>query len=98
MRGESPPVPSAGAFSGAAHALPGLERERRRGRALARPVDRAESVQHALVDRALRDAGARADLATATVEPGSTSQRTFERLGFRVLYTRALFVRPCAAT
>jgi len=58
------------------------------------PEFRRRGVQHALVGQALRDAGARADLATATVEPGSTSQRTFERLGFHVLYTRALFVRP----
>jgi hypothetical protein len=28
----------------------------------------------------------------ATTETGSVSQRTFERLGFRVLYTRAILV------
>lgn len=61
------------------------------------PEFRRRGVQHALVRQALQDGVARADLATATVEPGSTSQRTFERLGFRVLYTRTIFVRPCAA-
>ena len=42
----------------------------------------------------------RAELATASVEPGSISQRNFERFGFQVMYTRAVFVlelmpRPC---
>ena len=41
----------------------------------------------------LRDAVQRADLAIATVAPGSQSQRTFERFGFRVIYTRAILVR-----
>jgi hypothetical protein len=32
-------------------------------------------------------------VATATTEPGSRSQRTFERFGFRVVYTREILVR-----
>ena len=58
-----------------------------------RPAYRRRGVQRALVVRALNDGVGRASLAFATTEPGSTSQRTFERLGFRVLYTRAIFGR-----
>ena len=38
-------------------------------------------------------ASGQADLAIATTEPGSISQRTFERFGFQVLYTRAILLR-----
>jgi hypothetical protein len=58
------------------------------------PSHRGRGVQHAVVARMLADAAPRADLAIASVEPGSQSQRTFERLGFGVIYTRAVFVRP----
>jgi predicted acetyltransferase len=57
------------------------------------PSHRGRGVQHALVATMLRDAAGRADLAIATVEPGSQSQRTFERFGFGVIYTRAIFAR-----
>jgi GNAT superfamily N-acetyltransferase len=57
------------------------------------PDHRGRGVQHAVVARMLRDAAPRADLAIATVAPGSQSQRTFERFGFRVIYTRAILVR-----
>jgi hypothetical protein len=30
----------------------------------------------------------------ATTEPGSVSQRNFERLGFQVMYTRAILIKP----
>ena len=60
------------------------------------PSHRGRGVQHAVVSRMLRDAVGRADLAMATTEPGSQSQRAFERFGFRVVYTRAVFVRPFA--
>ena len=60
------------------------------------PSQRGRGVQHAVVARMLRDAAGRADLAMATVEPGSQSQRAFERFGFRVIYTRAVFIRPFA--
>ena len=60
------------------------------------PSHRGRGVQHAVVARMLRDAVGRADLAMATIEPGSQSQRAFERFGFRVIYTRAVFVRPFA--
>jgi hypothetical protein len=58
------------------------------------PRYRRRGVQTALVVRALKDGASRADVAIATTEPGSTSQRTFERLGFRVIYTRAILVLP----
>jgi hypothetical protein len=57
------------------------------------PSFRRRGAQAAVVARALRAAIGRADLAIATTEPGSISQRTFERLGFQVLYTRAILVR-----
>jgi len=59
-----------------------VERFRRRG------------VQAAVAMRTVEDARGSADLAIATTAPGSTSQRTFARLGFQVLYTRAVFVKP----
>jgi hypothetical protein len=57
------------------------------------PRFRRKGVQRALVARTISDAAGKADLVIATTEPGSTSQRTFERLGFQVLYTRAILVR-----
>jgi hypothetical protein len=57
------------------------------------PSYRRRGAQAAVVARALRGAIGRADLAIATTEPGSVSQRTFERFGFQVLYTRAILVR-----
>jgi len=57
------------------------------------PAYRRRGAQAAVVARALRGAIGRADLAVATTEPGSISQRTFERFGFQVLYTRAILVR-----
>jgi GNAT superfamily N-acetyltransferase len=58
-----------------------------------RPAYRRRGVQSAIVAMALQEAAGRADLAIATTEPGSISQRTFERFGFQVLYTRAILVR-----
>lgn len=58
------------------------------------PAYRGRGIQHAVVRRMLHDARGRADLAMATTEPGSRSQRTFERSGFTVAYTRAVLVRP----
>jgi hypothetical protein len=57
------------------------------------PHFRRRGVQTALVRQLLVDAASRADLAIATTEPGCTSQRTFERLGFRLIYTRAIMVK-----
>ena len=57
-----------------------------------RPAYRRRGVQSAIVTRALNDARGSFDLAIATTEPGSISQRTFERFGFQVLYTRAILV------
>jgi GNAT superfamily N-acetyltransferase len=56
------------------------------------PAFRRRGAQHAVVAHALNRALGRAELAMATTEPGGTSQRTFERLGFQVVYTRAIFV------
>jgi GNAT superfamily N-acetyltransferase len=58
-----------------------------------RPQFRRRGVQSAIVAKALECASGRADLAIATTEPGSISQRTFERFGFQVLYTRAILLR-----
>ena len=58
------------------------------------PRFRRRGVQTALVQHLLAEAVGRADLAIAGTEPGSTSQRTFERLGFSLIYTRAIFVKP----
>jgi GNAT superfamily N-acetyltransferase len=58
-----------------------------------RPRFRRRGVQTALVGQILADAATRADLAITTTEPGSTSQRTFERLGFRLIYTRAILAK-----
>lgn len=56
------------------------------------PRFRRRGVQAAITLRAIAES-AGAEFATATTAPGSTSQRTFERLGFQVLYTRAVFVK-----
>jgi len=56
------------------------------------PAFRRRGVQQAVVAHALNRARGRAALAMATTEPGSISQRNFERFGFQVIYTRAIFV------
>jgi ribosomal protein S18 acetylase RimI-like enzyme len=57
------------------------------------PAFRRRGLQSAIVARAVNDACGKADVVMATTEPGSISQRTFERLGFQVVYTRAILVR-----
>jgi ribosomal protein S18 acetylase RimI-like enzyme len=57
------------------------------------PEFRRRGLQRAIVAGAMRDAIGRADIVMATTEPGSASQRTFERLGFQVLYTRSILVK-----
>jgi ribosomal protein S18 acetylase RimI-like enzyme len=56
------------------------------------PAYRKRGVQQAVVAHALNRGLGRAELAMATTEPGSISQRNFERFGFQVIYTRAIFV------
>lgn len=56
------------------------------------PAFRGRGVQQAVVAHAVNRALGRAQLAMATTEPGSISQRNFERFGFQVVYTRAIFV------
>lgn len=58
-----------------------------------RSAFRRRGLQRAIVARAMNDGLNRADLIIATTEPGSISQRTFERLGFQVVYTRAILVK-----
>ncbi|HSB13894.1 MAG TPA: GNAT family N-acetyltransferase [Bryobacteraceae bacterium] len=58
------------------------------------PFFRRRGVQVALIAARLRSAVERGcDLATAGTLPGTVSQRNYERLGFRVAYTRAVMVR-----
>ena len=47
-------------------------------------------IQH----RLSRAAQAGCDMATADTEPGSASQRNYEKLGFRVAYTRVTLIKP----
>ena len=54
---------------------------------------RRRGLQRAIVAQAMNDGRDKADLMIATTEPGSVSQRTFERCGFRVVYTRAILVK-----
>jgi ribosomal protein S18 acetylase RimI-like enzyme len=55
------------------------------------PRFRQRGVQRALVETTIFAAKmADADLVVATTDPGSQSQRTFERAGFRVAYSRAI--------
>ncbi len=56
-------------------------------------VSGAAACSRRLSPRRSKAAIGRADLAMATAEPGSISQRTFERFGFQVLYTRAILLR-----
>lgn len=58
-----------------------------------RPAFRRRGLQSAIVARALNDARGKSELVMATTEPGSISQRTFERFGFHVIYTRAILVK-----
>lgn len=58
-----------------------------------RKAFRRRGLQRAVVARAMNDGRGKTDLIIATTEPGSISQRTFERLGFRVVYTRAILVK-----
>lgn len=58
------------------------------------PEFRNRGVQSALISvrlAAARDAGC--DLAMSVTQPSSGSQRNLERQGFRVVYTRAKFIR-----
>ncbi len=57
------------------------------------PAYRRRGVQAAIAIQAMQDAAGEADIATATTAPGSTSQRTFERVGFQVLYNRAILIK-----
>lgn len=63
--------------------------------AATRPAHRRRGVQMALLARRLEDAAsAGCDIAVVTTQPGSKSQQNVQRLGFDLLYTRAVLVRP----
>ena len=56
---------------------------------------RGRGVQSALLaERTRLAAEAGCELAVTEARPGSTSQRNMERLGFRVVYTRAEMISP----
>ena len=56
---------------------------------------RGKGVQPAVIQARLALAAEQGcDLAMASTTPGSISQRNYERLGFQVVYTRVLVVRP----
>jgi GNAT superfamily N-acetyltransferase len=58
------------------------------------PAHRRRGVQTALIAVRLAEAAHRGcDIAVVTTQPGSRSQQNVQRLGFEVLYARALFVR-----
>jgi hypothetical protein len=58
-----------------------------------RQAYRRRGLQRAIVAQAMNDGRGKADVFIATTAPGSVSQRTFERCGFRVVYTRAILVK-----
>lgn len=58
------------------------------------PEARCAGIQGALIAARLRQAGlAGCELAVACTLPGSGSQRNYERAGFRVAYTKAMFAQ-----
>jgi GNAT superfamily N-acetyltransferase len=58
------------------------------------PAFRRRGVQAALIAARLAEsARLGCALAVTCTQPGSTSQRNFERLGFRLIYARTLMVR-----
>jgi len=58
------------------------------------PAARRQGLQLALIRARLNTAlAAGCDLATASTLPGSTSQRNYERAGFRVVYTKITLVK-----
>lgn len=57
---------------------------------------RSEGLQTKLIRARLSMAAqAGCDLVTADTAPGSQSQRNYERLGFRVAYTKVTLIKPC---
>jgi GNAT superfamily N-acetyltransferase len=59
------------------------------------PAFRRRGVQQALLSRRVDDArAAGCDIAVVTTAPGTRSQSNAERRGFRLLYARAVLVRP----
>lgn len=62
--------------------------------AATRPEHRRRGVQSALLAERLAVAGrSGCDVAVVTTQPGSRSQENVQRLGFHLLYTRAILVR-----
>lgn len=62
------------------------------------PEHRRRGVQSALLHARLLDAArAGCDLAVVTTQPGSKSQENVQKVGFELLYARAILVRPPGA-
>jgi GNAT superfamily N-acetyltransferase len=58
------------------------------------PAHRRHGVQSLLLAARLRDAAARgADIAVVTTSPGSKSQQNVQRVGFTLLYVRAILIK-----
>ncbi len=58
------------------------------------PAYRGQGAQSALIERRVRDARvAGCEIAMASTVPGGTSQRNYERAGFRVAYTKAMLTQ-----
>ncbi len=64
------------------------------------PRARRAGVHTALIRSRLEAVASATDVATASTLPGSISQRNYERMGFRVVYTRVVLTadRPSGAT
>ena len=61
------------------------------------PAFRRRGLHYELIAARLNEAMARGcDLATASTQPGSTSQRNYERLGFEVVYTKVTLTDAAA--
>lgn len=59
------------------------------------PAHRRRGIHTALISARLADATeAGCDVAVVTAQPGSRSQQNVQRLGFDLLYTRAILVKP----
>jgi ribosomal protein S18 acetylase RimI-like enzyme len=84
-------IDSAVAGGGAVRALDGLAQL---NGAATLPAFRRRGVQSALLRERLRDAATHGcDIAVVATEPGSKSQHNVQRVGFELLYARAILVR-----
>lgn len=60
------------------------------------PEHRRQGVQSALLSERLADAAREGcDVAVVTTEPGSKSQQNVQKIGFELLYSRAVLIKSC---